>query len=85
MATTIDHFRGQYDFLSNFYVYDGNKSLEHYYQAAKASNVRDYLQIISAKSAAEAKRLGAKIQMRQEWNNIKLTIMIIHIMMYWNI
>lgn len=73
----IDSFHGEYRWLSNFWIHDSENmlSVEHYYQAAKASNVDDYLQILSAKTPGEAKRMGAEIICRYDWNDVKLTIM----------
>lgn len=71
----IDSFSGEYRFLSNFYITPDGKSVEHYYQAAKACNITDYLRIISADSPGNAKRLGRQIVIRSDWDNIKLVVM----------
>lgn len=72
---TISKFRGEYAFLSNFYILNDGKSVEHYYQAAKCTNISDYLTILSASTPTEAKRLGKKIEIRRDWDQIKLIVM----------
>lgn len=71
----INKFRGQYSFLSNFYVTKDGKSVEHYYQAAKATNIKDYIQIINSHTPADAKKLGRTIKVRDDWDQIKLIVM----------
>ena len=76
----IDYFREEYEFLSNFYptkvVFEGiiYFNAEAAYQAQKCSNPRDRLQF-SRLSADEAKRLGRKIALRSDWDDVKLRIM----------
>lgn len=71
----IDKFMGDYAFLSNFYILSNGKSVEHYYQAAKAYNIQDYLLIMNASSPAEAKKLSKEIPIRADWNDIKNVVM----------
>ena len=71
----INKFRGQYSFLSNFYVTKDGKSVEHYYRAAKATNIKDYIQIINSHTPADAKKLGRTIKVRDDWDQIKLIVM----------
>lgn len=72
----IDRFRGEYAFLSNFNTcFEHGKSVEHFYQASKAINSKDYLKIINADSPVDAKRLSKTIQIRPDWDSIKLTVM----------
>jgi len=67
-------FSGEYRFLSNFYpvqiTIDGvvYQSSEHYYMSQKTDDqlIRD--RIIEAKTPGIAKRLGAKIKLRPDWN-----------------
>lgn len=70
----ITDFRGKYDFLSNFYYYNGT-SVEHIYQAAKAETISDYLMILRADTPAKAKKLGRTIKIRKSWDEIKLIVM----------
>ena len=76
----INRFRGEYYFLSNFYpvviVFDGITYLssESAYQAQKCQNVSDRQQF-SKLSADESKRLGSKVHLRPDWNEVKLPLM----------
>ena len=75
----IQEFSGEYRWLSNFWpspvelegvVYP---SVEHAYQAAKTSpGQRAPFQY---GSPGEAKRLGRKVPIRQEWKNVKVEVM----------
>ena len=72
----IDRFRGEYAFLSNFNrCFEHGKSVEHFYQASKAINSKDYLKIINADSPVEAKQLSKTIPIRKDWDNVKLVVM----------
>lgn len=79
---TIDKFDGEFDFLSNFYAskvhYDGMEfsSVEHAYQAAKTVDKDGRIKIRNAKNAAAAKKLGQKVTLRKDWDNIKLDVML---------
>lgn len=68
----INSFRGQYEFLSNFYVELDGKTAEHRFQAAKADNLADYLHVLNAPTPTEAKRRGRKISMRADWERRKV-------------
>jgi ribA/ribD-fused uncharacterized protein len=70
-------FRGQYNFLSNFYsvnVY-GYPSVEHAYQAAKTLDKELRAKIKACKTPAEAKRLGRQLPLRSDWEEIKIEVM----------
>lgn len=77
----IDSFNKEYRFLSNFYPsvveYAGHeyKSVEHAYQAAKADNPADRRRIREAEKPGEAKKLGQKVKMLPNWEQIKLSVM----------
>lgn len=77
----IDRFSGSYQFLSNFYicdiVYDGltYPSVEHAYQAAKTLSIADREVIQQTISPKIAKKLGKHLEIRSDWNDIKLSIM----------
>lgn len=77
----IDSFDGEYEFLSNFYeqpiLYIGHwfNTTEHAFQAAKAALDSDVKRIQAAKTPGQAKRLGRKIQLRSDWEAVKLQIM----------
>jgi ribA/ribD-fused uncharacterized protein len=76
----IKSFSGDYRFLSNFYpvevVLDGvtYPTVENAYQAAKTLDLekrQDFLDVLPG----FAKRLGQRIELRQDWNDVKLDIM----------
>lgn len=77
----IDHFDGDYRFLSNFYPapvfyeYDGYPTVEHAYQAAKTDdqNARGLIRI--SPTAGTAKRLGQKIKLKPDWHLHKRRVM----------
>lgn len=86
----IDSFEGKNRFLSNFYLHrievlwahdDGElrtyyaPSNEHGYQALKATNFNDFFKIINCATPGEAKRLGKRIPLRQDWEAAKLPVM----------
>lgn len=77
----IDNFGGDNGFLSNFYTSPimlfGRMYLtvEHYYQAMKATTMEDHERIRGAASAGEAKQLGNAVDMRQDWEHVKLSVM----------
>lgn len=79
---SINSFTGSYRFLSNFYhspiVVDGikYKTVEHAFQAMKATNTKDAKMIADASTPKEAKRLGRSIKMRSNWNPIRLDVML---------
>jgi ribA/ribD-fused uncharacterized protein len=79
---TINFFRGRYDFLSNFYVreivYNGftYKSTEHAYQAAKAIDPLIHDVIAAADTPGQSKKLVRKIQIREDWAEVKDKIML---------
>ena len=78
----IDKFDGEYAFLSNYSAspfrinYVLFPTMEHYFQANKADNQNDYLHIAYAPTPGEAKRLGRKIQLRPDWEEIKDNVML---------
>jgi hypothetical protein len=82
-AYIIDKFSKEscYDFLSNFYpstIYiDGvsYSSVEHAYQAHKTLDISSRDIIRSAKTSAEAKKLGRCLMLRPDWENVKLDLM----------
>jgi ribA/ribD-fused uncharacterized protein len=77
----ITHFRGEYDFLSNFYTarikWHGIEfpTLEHAFQAAKATNDADREYIRRCKKPGDARRAGHTIELRSDWEDIKVSIM----------
>lgn len=77
---TIISFKGKYRFLSNFYparvTYEDIEysSVEVAYQASKAADKLDR-DMIHDLPAAEAKRVGKIIEIRKDWEQVKVIIM----------
>lgn len=76
-------FRGSLSFCSNFYPHympvnmNGHivrATSESWYQAKKCVDLDDALAILGMEPA-EAKRLGRKVQIRPDWDEVKVTIM----------
>jgi len=86
MNKYITKFEGKYRFLSNFwdsiipddtiFSTDTYQSVEAAYQASKTHNSIEKDKIRLAKSAGEAKRLGKKVTIRQDWEDVKDSIML---------
>lgn len=83
----IEHFRGEYEFLSNFYpcqfemaCIDGEKRLfptsEHAFQAWKATNNKDFFAVRGCNTPGQAKKMGREIRIREDWSRIKDGIML---------
>lgn len=79
----IDSFSGDYEFLSNFYhcptmiEYKGRKfpTTEHAFQAAKCKNESDIDKFLECETPGQAKRLGRQIELRDDWEQVKVEIM----------
>lgn len=77
----ISEFRGQYRFLSNFYLspisYEGLgfKTVEHAYQAAKTIDTKKKLVIANCITASKAKTKGKMLNLRPDWLTVRLPIM----------
>ena len=77
----INGFEGEFRFLSNFYpsVVKWDKktypTVEHAYQAAKTNIEKERSLIRKEPSPGRAKRLGKKVTLRKDWENIKLSVM----------
>jgi len=78
---TIDRFTGEYDFLSNFHpspievngiLYP---TVEHAFQAAKTSIPEERQALADTTTPGSAKRLGRKVQLRPDWEEVKVGIM----------
>ena len=72
---TIRRFDGEHRFLSNFYYHEDGFTLEHYYQAAKCVDPRAAARIMEADSPGQAKRMGQRVELRPDWEDVKLIIM----------
>ena len=74
---------GEWSWLSNMAIdpfTDENgvawRSVEHFYQAAKATDKRDSEQIRTARSPFDAKRMGGRLaSCRRDWKTYRLTAM----------
>lgn len=79
--TSIESFRGEYFWLSNFYpcavvvrsfVF---KCAEAAYQCAKSTNQSEDVWRFVEMNGAEAKKAGRKLEVREDWDYIKIDIM----------
>ena len=76
---TIARFRDAYAWLSNFWpvevLYDGVRypSVEHAYQAAKTMPA--HRAVFTRGTAAEAKRAGRTVPLREDWPMVKVEVM----------
>ena len=81
----INTFKGTHGFLSNFSPslirYEGlmYPTVEHAYQATKAQNFSEKVEICGAATPVDAKRMGKEVLMTPQdiinWNKKKLTVM----------
>ena len=77
---TIDSFRGEHDYLSNFYScpveYDGltYQNTEAAFQAAKCVDRNEREKFVSL-SPGQAKKLGRKVDLREDWETVKIDVM----------
>jgi ribA/ribD-fused uncharacterized protein len=82
LANPITRFRGDYDFLSNFYMrpfyWRGYRieSAEHAYQSEKTTSEIWRWKIIRAPTASLAKKLGRAAPIREDWERVKDAIML---------
>ena len=78
---TINQFRGEYSFLSNFYFAPFEfeevfySTAEHAFQSYKTHDEHERRLIRKAKTPGEARRLGKTVNLRPEWEDIKLGLM----------
>lgn len=76
----INSFRGKYFFLSNFYectvTFDGITYMnnEAAFQAQKCVDKKDREQF-SALDPSKAKRLGRRVELRKDWESVKIDVM----------
>ena len=50
--------------------------MEHWFQACKATNRREFDRILACASAGEAKRAGRQVQLRYDWEQAKFGVML---------
>lgn len=78
---TIDSFHGEYRFLSNFYICTifhkgiAFPSVEHAFVASKSNDPEFWNKIRSIQQPGKVKRLGRKIQIIENWDQIRLSVM----------
>lgn len=81
MNTTIEDFSGEYRFLSNFFPSQIRHeritypTVEHAFQATKSLERFDRLKIANSRSPGKAKSLGRRVQLRKDWECIKVAVM----------
>lgn len=81
MKDKITSFRGNYSFLSNFYpsfvTFEGQRypAAEDAFQAAKTLDPDERFLFTIMPSPQDAKRAGRQIQLRPDWEDIKLDVM----------
>ena len=77
----IDSFTREHSFLSNFYSHPIEvfgavfPTAEHAFQWAKCTDENDKALIQGAASPNEAKRRGRRVQLRADWEDVKIDIM----------
>jgi len=78
--TMINSFDGEYRFLSNFYSYKIEyegltyPSTENAFQAAKTLD-QEERKLFTDITPGHAKRLGKKVSLRPDWEEVKLVVM----------
>ena len=78
---TIDRFQGDYRWLSNFWPVEVSNcgrmwpTTEHAYQAAKTLDPAEQEEIFNARTPGKARRLGQKVTLRPDWEDVKLRTM----------
>lgn len=72
----IDRFRGEYDFLSNFYVERDGVTTEHLFQSFKTLDKEAQDLIMKAPTPGQAKRLGRQVPLRSDWEEVKDDVML---------
>ena len=80
MSNVIDSFRGEFDWLSNFYQcqveFEGMNfsNVEAAFQAAKCLDMKERERFFGL-SGGQAKRLGRRVELRSDWEEVKIDIM----------
>src|SRR5215469_15997678 len=77
----ITSFRGEFEFLSNFspseVEFEGMKfsTVEHGFQSAKTLDLTERKLIQESTTPGKSKRLGRKVTLRPDWEEIKIEVM----------
>lgn len=74
----IGPFFGEYRFLSNFFQEPARAGLsnEHFFQAEKSLDPEERAFVMRSKTPGEAKRRGRMITLREDWDQIKDSVML---------
>ncbi len=81
MPQAIKEFKGTNVFLSNFYLHPVKygsltyRSNEHAYQAAKTKSLKSRKLVQKAATPGQAKRLGRNLELRPDWESVKVNVM----------
>jgi len=81
MTEPITSFTGEHRWLSNFWIIDVvfedvlYPSVEHAYVAAKTLDRATRYSIAKLSSPGAAKRAGRSLELRPDWDKVKLTVM----------
>lgn len=81
MNNVISSFKGQYSFLSNFYLHTFEwqgiewPTSEHAFQACKVDSQSEKLRISNLPTPIRAKRVGRSVELPQNWENMKIGYM----------
>jgi len=77
----IRMFVGKFRYLSNYYrtdvVFEGKvyRTVEHAFQAAKTLSEKERAKIRSSQDPGSAKRIGRRVTLREDWEDVKVGIM----------
>ena len=80
MCKIIDQFKGEFHWLSNFYncpvPFEGLtfSNTEAAFQAAKCLDMKERERFLGL-SGGQAKRLGRRVELRSDWEEVKIDIM----------
>lgn len=81
MPAYITRFEGEYYFLSNFYEHTFEfrdhefQTAEHAYQGMKAIHPKEFHFVRKAPSPSAAKKRGQNVDLRDNWDRMKIRIM----------
>ena len=80
MSDVIDHLRGEFDWLSNFFQcqveFEGMNfsNVEAAFQAAKCLDLKERERFFGL-SGGQSKKLGRRVELRSDWEDVKIDIM----------
>jgi ribA/ribD-fused uncharacterized protein len=82
MQDAIREFKGEFDFLRNFYFIPQcmngimYKTNEHFYQSMKSTKSEIQEHIRNMHHPGDAKKAGRQVALRKNWNQLKTVIML---------